>query len=79
VGASNTQRNDEERILFSLIIAVSLVATFAGPGIAAPITASDAGDSVVTNDATVTPNAYCIVVGCDCRYDPNTGEYFGDC
>ncbi|WP_227375564.1 hypothetical protein [Haladaptatus halobius] len=69
----------KKAILFSLIIAVLLVATFAGPGIAAPITASDAGDSVVTNDATVTPNAYCVDDDCDCRYDPNTGEYFGDC
>lgn len=72
----------KKAILYTAMLALAATTLLAGIGAGAPITAgdapTDAGTDVVTS-SDVTPQDYCVDPQCDCTYDPETGQYYGDC
>jgi len=71
-------------ILYTALLAFATTTLLAGVGAGTPSTATDAPTDVGA-DGVATPSdvgtfEYCVdPIDCDCTYDPQTGEYSGDC
>ncbi|WP_135828674.1 hypothetical protein [Halorussus halobius] len=72
----------KKAILYTTLLALATTTLLAGVGAGATVadTSADAGADLVTTPDDVGTFDYCVdPIDCDCRYDPSTGEYYGDC
>ena len=72
----------KKALLYTALLAFATTTLLAGVGAGATVTdaPSDVGPDVVTTPSDVGTFDYCVdPIDCDCRYDPDTGEYYGDC